>query len=118
MKKLIQSALIISCCVLTGQAIAGAVGGPKQSRDTVSGHSSDTFIVTFQKNERALVTVSGDGSSDIDCKVFDSKGYLVAADLDNTDSCVLSWTPAWTGKFRIMIYNMGKNDNEYYLQTN
>ena len=117
MKKL---QLAVVACVLTLASVvgAGAVGGPKHARDTVMAHRSDSFVTVFEGKSLAIVRVSGDGSTDLDCMVYDNGGHLVADDQDATDQCVLMWEPAWTGKFKIIVRNMGNTANEYELNTN
>lgn len=99
-------------------AMAGAVGGPKKNNDTVSAHDRDTYFITFKGKESAEVLVTGDGSTDLDCAAYDNNGNMVAKDIDPGDTCYLSWSPRWTGKFRIMIVNLGNTDNEYQFRTN
>jgi len=76
------------------------------------------YIVVFEGKERATVRVSGDGSSDLDCFVYDGGGNLVEKDSGPLDECSLVWVPAWTGKFTIKIRNLGDAPNEYRIWTN
>ena len=99
-------------------AIAGAVGGPRTAQDTVSARSSDQFFITFDAGQPARVVINGDGSTDFDCQVFDNGGHLVDSDTGPSDDCFLAFQPRWTGKFRIVVINLGNIDNEYRLQTN
>lgn len=96
----------------------GAVGGSKYSYDRVEAHSTDEYKVSFRAGERAIVTVTGDGDTDLDLYIYDSNGNLIDSDTDYTDNCVCSWTPKWTGSFKIRIKNRGSVYNRYYLQTN
>ena len=59
------------------------------------------------------VTVTGDGSTDLDCWIFDGDGNLVDSDTDNTDDCVLS-TPG-IGQHRLVIKNFGSVYNDYVV---
>jgi hypothetical protein len=81
------------------------------------GHT-DVFEMVFEKGSRALILVNGDGSSDIDCHVYDSGGKLITSDTNELDICMLEWTPAWTGKFKLKISNLGSKPNEYQATTN
>ena len=103
---------------VSGFAFAGAQDGPQNTRDTVRAHAQDNFSITFTRERPAAVRVSGDGSTDLDCFVYDNGGHLVDSDQDASDECLLKWTPRWTGKFRIVVKNMGDKDNEYSLSTN
>ena len=49
---------------------------------------------------------------------YDSNGNLIDSDTDYTDNCVCTWTPRWTGNFRIKIVNRGGVYNRYILRTN
>lgn len=96
----------------------GAVGGPRMKRTTVKPFDTDTYTVAFEEDETARVRVSGDGASDLDCVVFDSRGNLIDQDVGPLDECTLTWHPVWTGKFKIEIRNLGSKYNEYTIRTN
>lgn len=118
MKKYMQYLMSVCFVAISSGAFAGAVGGPKHARDTVSAKSTDTFVITFKAKEPAIISLKGDGSTDLDCFVFDNQDHLIVMDTDNTDVCFLHWRPAWTGKFRLLIRNNGDRDNEYSVATN
>lgn len=114
---------IIGWCVLVGLLIsstveAGAAGGPVHHRDTIAPRGRDQYSLVFERGSRARIEINGDSSSDIDCYVYNSDGLVVDSDSDFTDLCILSWYPAWTGKFTIVIKNRGSKYNEYRLRTN
>jgi len=115
MKRFFAAALVL---LVPSLAVAGAVGGPVNHKDTVMPLSTDSFVVVFEKDRKASVVVSGDGSTDLDCAAYDSGGNLVDSDTNPGDLCTLDWTPAWTGKFTLKIMNLGKKPNEYSLRTN
>lgn len=98
--------------------VRGASGGPKYANSRVEAHDYDIYNVTFRRGELAMVIVVGDGDTDLDLYVYDNNGNLVASDNDYTDDCVCSWTPRWTGNFRIKIVNRGNVYNRYILRTN
>lgn len=98
--------------------VRGAVGGPKYHVDQVAAHGTDYYNVTFRANEIAIVTVIGDGDTDLDLYIYDSNGNLIDSDTDYTDNCVCTWTPRWTGSFRIKIVNRGSVYNRYVIRTN
>jgi hypothetical protein len=66
----------------------------------------------------AIVTVQGDGDTDLDLYVYDEFGNRVAADEGPTDHCSVIWTPRWTGTFTIKVVNRGALSNRYRLRTN
>ena len=57
----------------------------------------------FLGGARAIVTVEGDGSTDLDVYVYDENGNLVAKVDGPGDKCRVTWTPRWTGKFTIKV---------------
>lgn len=99
-------------------ALAGAINGPKGAVHVVEARSTDSFNVTFRGGEAATVIVVGDGDTDLDLRVYDENGNLVASDTDSTDRCVARWVPRWSGTFRITVQNLGSVYNRYEIQTN
>lgn len=98
--------------------VRGAVGGEQYASSSVNAGSTDVYNIRFRGGELAMVIVIGDGDTDLDLYVYDNNGNLVASDTDYTDNCVCSWTPRWTGNFRIKITNRGRVYNSYILRTN
>ena len=98
--------------------VRGAYGGPKYATSRVLAHDYDTYNVTFRGGELAMVIVVGDGDTDLDLYIYDNNGNLITSDTDYSDDCVCSWTPRWTGNFRIKIVNRGGVYNNYVLRTN
>lgn len=98
--------------------VRGAVGGAKYSNTRVEARSTDSYNIRFRANELAIVTVVGDGDTDLDLYVYDNNGNLIDSDTDYTDNCVCTWTPRWTGNFRIRVVNRGNVYNQYILRTN
>jgi hypothetical protein len=101
----------------TAPGFAGPVGGCKYTRTSVSANSTDVFRVTFRGGELAIIRVSGDGDTDLDLYVYDENDRLIARDDDSSDECIVSWTPRWTGSFKIKVVNRGRVYNEYVLVT-
>lgn len=98
--------------------VRGAVGGPKYASSSVNAGGSDVYNISFRGGEIAIVTVIGDGDTDLDLYVYDNNGNLIDSDTDYSDNCVCTWTPRWTGNFRIKIVNRGQVYNSYLLRTN
>lgn len=98
--------------------VRGAVGGPKYALSRVSAGGTDIYHFSFRAGEPAIVTVSGDGDTDLDLYVFDNDGNLVDSDTDYSDDCLCVWTPLWTGQFTIRIRNRGRVYNSYVIHTN
>ena len=98
--------------------VRGAVGGPKYAYGTVGAGSTDVYNITFRGGELAMVIVIGDGDTDLDVYVYDNNSNLITSETDYSDDCVCSWTPRWTGNFKIKIKNRGNVYNNYVLRTN
>lgn len=94
----------------------GPVGGAKYNSTNVKANGADVYYQNFIAGSTAVVTAVGDGDTDLDLYVYDSNGNLIAKDDDYTDNCVVSWTPKWTGKFRIRVVNRGGVSNNYVIR--
>lgn len=95
------------------------VGGAARHIDRVQPNHTDVYEITFRGDEEAAVYVEGDGDNDLDLYVYDENGNLVGRDVDRGDVCLVTWTPAWTGKFTVKIKNLGSSVySEYLLATN
>ena len=101
----------------TKKASRGAVGGPRRINDCVLGNHTDTWTFTFRGGERASVTVNGDGDTDLDLYVYDENGNLIDKDDDYLDYCICSFTPRWTGIFKIKIVNRSRTITNCYSLT-
>jgi hypothetical protein len=81
--------------------------------------------VTYKGGQLAEFFVIGDGDTDLDVVVLDSKGKKVAEDVDppaekggGSDQCMCRWRPAQDEEFTIQIYNHGKVYNMANAGTN
>lgn len=95
----------------------GPIYGPAVHEDVVGPLSRDIYTVTLRGGETTRVVVNGDSGTDLDLRVFDEFGNLIAADLDLTDYCIATLTPRWTGIFRIEIRNLGQVSNFYTISV-
>lgn len=98
------------------QSKRAPVGGSSYNSTSVNGNGTDVYTVSFIAGQTAVVTVVGDGDTDLDLYVYDSNGNLIVKDDDYTDNCVVSWTPKWTGKFKIKVVNRGPVYNRYIIR--
>lgn len=96
----------------------GAVGGPKYSSTNVKANGTDVYHISFRAEQTAIVTVIGDGDTDLDLYVYDENDNLIVKDVDYSDDCVVSFVPKWTGVFTIKIVNRGNVYNNYVMRTN
>ena len=72
----------------------------------------------FNVGEVARVAVIGDGDTDLDLYIYDEVRQPDRPRYDNTDNCLVAFTPRWTAKFRVVIANLGRVYNRYTLITN
>jgi len=96
----------------------GRTTGATRHYDSVNAGATDSYTMRFRGGELAMVIVSGDGDTDLDLFVYDENGNLIDSDQDGTDDCVCTFTPRWTGTFKIKIKNYGRVYNRYVLVTN
>ncbi|MBF0142322.1 MAG: hypothetical protein HQL57_08185 [Magnetococcales bacterium] len=99
-------------------ASRGRMAGPVVHRDRVNSGTTDVYEEKFEGLKVARVLIDGDGDTDLDCFIEDENHNRVDSDTDGTDTCLLEWTPAWTGTFFIKIKNYGSVYNNYVLATN
>ena len=85
------------------------------ARDAVLAFDEDRYRVFLEAGEPMIVMVSGDGDTDLDLRVIDPRGRVIASDLDLTDQCMVFFTPRHTGWHVIAIENLGHVYNEYQL---
>ena len=96
----------------------GAVGGSRYNSTYVKAKGTDVYHISFRAGQTAVVTVIGDGDTDLDLYVYDENGNLIDKDVDYSDDCVVSFVPKWTGVFTIKIMNRGNLYNNYIMRTN
>jgi len=89
--------------------------GAVRHTDRVLAGYTDVYHEIFHSNETVNLWVSGDGDTDLDLYVYDENGNLICSDTDTTDEMLCSWTPRWTGEFRLEIVNLGDVYNQYTI---
>jgi hypothetical protein len=97
---------------------AGRQGGPGRTVTRVHAFSTDVFEVRFVGGQPAGVSIRGDGDTDLDLYVYDENGNLIGRSTGLSDREIVTWTPRWTGTFRIEVRNLGSVYNQYSLVTN
>ena len=97
---------------------AGRVPGPGKDLKIVQARSTVTYHETFRANELAVVSIVGNGATDLDIYVYDENGNFITAATGLTDVETVTFTPAWTGVFRIEVRNLGSTWNQCALATN
>lgn len=112
-----RSILIALALVLVpGVAVAGNVLGPHTHVDIIARNDTDEYVMIYEGLSPGRITLRGDGSSDLDCYLYEGDRLAVKDD-DATDTCFLSWFQVSSGKVRLRIKNRGAA-NRYRLETN
>jgi len=102
-----------------GVSTRGRVPGAVRHTDIVNAGTTDVYSgVRFRGNEHAIVTIAGDGDTDLDLHIYDENGNEICSSISYSDRERCSWTPRWTGPFRIEVSNLGSVWNAYTLTTN
>lgn len=110
-----------SLLALKKEALSATRGslGPRLSRtDIVQSHSTDVWKIRVRGGVQTYVVVSGDGDTDLDVKIYDENGKIVADSENGCESDVLSFVPRWTAVYTIKIKNLGSVYNRYVLTMN
>lgn len=84
--------------------------------ERVKARSTDRYTHRFYSGETVYIGVRGDGDTDLDLYVYDENGNLIDSDTDSGDDCLCIFTPKWTGRFTIMVKNLGDIYNEYRIR--
>ncbi len=105
---------LLAALTLTLPAFAGPVHGEIVRQATVLGGDTDRYRVLLAAGEATYVLVSGDGSSDLDCRILDNAGNVLVVEEDETDQCIIALVPVCQGVFIIEVSNLGA-DNTYNL---
>ncbi|MCA0873780.1 hypothetical protein LCL97_23355 [Seohaeicola saemankumensis] len=107
---------------LIGDAMAegarGRIGGASRTLSRLRAGHTDIFREGFYGGRLAEIAILGDGDADLDLLVADENGNTICLDRSYSDRLYCSFTPAWTGNFTIIVKNMGRIRNSYYILTN
>lgn len=86
--------------------------------DHVYARSTDVYHMTFVGGESEVLEVVGDGNTDLDLYVYNSRGELVIKDDDSTAHCLVRWVPCCTETFTVRVVNRGSVGSNYSITTN
>ena len=112
------AAIGLACLSLSVPAAnAGRVGGPLSQTVIVRGNQIADFSFNFVAGEPAVITVSGNGVSNLELLIYDADGHVTIGDgrFDRKTARVDVYR---TGTFRVEIRNLGPVDNTVTLVTN
>lgn len=93
----------------------GAAGGARYYEDLIDPSGRHTFSVSFEGGRPAQFGVIGGGESDLDCFVYDAAGKMIASDKEMTDVCLLTWQPATTATYTLVVRNQSSSKGNYYV---
>lgn len=97
----------------------GYISGALCHQDRVLSGKTDVYDgLVFEGGEFALVSLRGDGDTDLDLAVFDENNNHIDSSTAGGDRETVSFTPRWTGPFRVEIKNYGGVYNDYVLCLN
>ena len=111
------SALLAVSAVMTDVA-ASPMRGRGVATHICSAYSSVTYYETFRGGELGVVSIAGDGDTDLDLYVYDSAGRLVASGIGASDREMVSFVPLGTQTYRIVVRNLGGVWNRFTIRTN
>src|SRR5262245_19088166 len=103
---------------LAGAEEAGRIPGPGFDNRRSEAYSSVTYDDTFRGGQMAVVSIVGDGDTDLDLFVYGRFGNLMVQGIGLTDRETVRWFPSRTGTYRIVVRNLGGVWNRYVLTTN
>lgn len=116
-----NAALLALADATEERASRGRTIGPARAMLRVDGRASMALFsreTEFRAGELAEVAISGDGDTDLDLFVYDEHGIEICRSTGPKDREYCSWRPRWTGRFRIVVHNLGPMWNQFVLVTN
>jgi len=97
------------------EAIAAPVDGARLIFSRVNSHSSWYRAIDLRSGEATVISLHGDGDTDLDLFVYDAAGDLVIASEGLTDEESVWVLPFATGRFYIRVRNLGPVYNDCTL---
>ncbi len=117
MKKLALGVAAVALLVCGTFASAEPLLGRGTWVGRVEAYSSRYINETFVGGRLAVVSIVGDGSTDVDVFVYDAAGRLVVRGIGLTDRERVSFYPPATGRYTIELRNLGSVWNRVLLMT-
>ena len=110
------AAAVAMALAAVSSAHAGRFPAPGEATAVIAPLSDISYTDRYFGDELSVVHVNGDGDTVLKVEVFDDLGNLIDSDVGF--SCTVSWTPIFTGKFTVVVTNLGFERNLYHLRTN
>ncbi|MDR2528232.1 MAG: hypothetical protein LBD04_04325 [Synergistaceae bacterium] len=99
-------------------ATKGAGSGAIRHYDRIQGYTNDIYTISFRGGEKAWVRVRGEGDPTA-LYIYDENENLIVKDIDwHATQSTASWTPLWTGNFKVVVQNRQGQSIDYVLYTN
>lgn len=111
------AALAYAAEVAAGAGRGTQVGPHRHTVDLQAGRYIE-YTETFRGGQLAEAGLVGDGDTDVDLKIIDQNGNVICESTRNGDREYCSWTPAWTGTFKVQLTNYGRVYNAVTLVVN
>jgi hypothetical protein len=123
MTRLSALLVLVALTLGFGAADAGSKDGPRRWTKTVKKTSEVVYKIVFTVGNNpatkfAEFSVIGDGGTDVDIEVYDSKGKLIVSDVELTDLAFVRWVPTATQEYTIKVKNLGSDDNVCHMGHN
>jgi len=119
MRKFIVSTFTaLAITFISSVSIAGRVEGPAEITDSISPERFNNHAANLKGGEVTVITLKGDGGSDLDCFLLNSLNEIVTSDVNSSDTCTLTITPTITGRYDLRVYNAGSKRNTYVSNIN
>jgi hypothetical protein len=99
-------------------AQAGRLNGPGVGTKRCEAHATVTYYETFRGGEPAVISIRGDGDTDLDLFVYDAQGRLVAEAIGPSDRETVQFYVPSTSTYRIVVRNLGNVWNRFGMATN
>jgi hypothetical protein len=115
MTKSLLKKIVVTCAFL-GLASTSAFAFVSRI-SVVNAFSAEAWNISVPAYQNSRVVVEGDGTSDLDCFVFDAvTGELLGSDTDGTDYCIVH-AISRSGRIRVEINNVGSVWNRYEIRV-
>ncbi len=96
-------------------SITSPVDGTKLIRGRVLANSTWDRAIDLRGNEMTLITLVGEGRTDLDLFIYDAAGNLVVASDGQTDEEAVWVFPFQAGRYYIRVANLGRVGNSFSL---
>ncbi len=82
---------------------------------SIPGYTQTTYTIEGNWGDQITVSVSGDGSTDLDLYAVDGDGRVMVYSQSYGDDESVTWNVTGTGTFRVVLVNRGQWRNDFNL---